>query len=145
MENLKNILDNNYSSNKALLSDIIEKTITSCSLNGNYLVIGFEDCTYISLFDDGQSCCEKRYITCDDDLNFLVGKQIIDVVKKNFNKTYEDDVHEIMFVEIMFVEILTKDGSITLCTHNEHNGYYGGFSIAIDKGKYGLLKEGESE
>ena len=34
--------------------------------------------------------------------------------------------------ETMFVEIVTDGGdSVTLTTHNEHNGYYGGFWLQL--------------
>jgi hypothetical protein len=27
--------------------------------------------------------------------------------------------------------VQTTKGSFTICTHNEHNGYYGGFSLRV--------------
>ncbi len=35
----------------------------------------FEDKTWLEIIDDGQACCENRYITTDDDLNDLIGKE----------------------------------------------------------------------
>jgi hypothetical protein len=39
----------------------------------------------------------------------------------------EYDVHETCFVEVQ-----ATGGFITLVTHNEHNGYYGGFDPVIE-------------
>ena len=75
--------------------------------------------------DEGQNCCESRYITCDDDLPSYVGAKIVgmDVVPGPDVET-EYDTHEQMFVKIE-----TTEGTLTLTTHNEHNGYYGGFAV----------------
>ena len=31
--------------------------------------------------------------------------------------------------EVQFLEVLTSKGGFTMASHNEHNGYYGGFLI----------------
>src|SRR6187399_1748880 len=36
---------------------------------GDGLLIVFEGGRYLRLTDEGQSCCEHRYMTCDDDLS----------------------------------------------------------------------------
>lgn len=75
--------------------------------------------------DEGQSCCERRYITCDDDLPSYVGAKIVGMdVVPGPDVDAEYDVHEQMFVKIE-----TTKGTLTLTTHNEHNGYYGGFAV----------------
>lgn len=83
--------------------------------------------------DGGQNCCESRYITCDDDLPSYVGAKIVgmDVVpgpdveiEADEDGWVSSDVHEQMFVKIE-----TTEGTLTLTTHNEHNGYYGGFAV----------------
>jgi hypothetical protein len=80
----------------------------------------------LDLFDDGQSCCEHRYFTCDDDLTQFWGAEIVDVVLKPGGETENDDVHE-----WAFVEVVTSKGSFTFTAHNDHNGYYGGINLSV--------------
>lgn len=100
----------------------------------NYLEIHFQDGVIIRISDEGQSCCENRYMTCDDDLSVLKGttlKQIRvnSVEDEEFDRNgYISDVHQ-----IAFLEILTNQNSISFATHVEHNGYYGGFGLNIDE------------
>lgn len=98
---------------------------------GNDVRVTFEDGVTIRIWDDGQSCCESRYMTCDDSLSDLNGKTLLEINVKEGPETrgeYGDD-HEIAFLEIK-----TTDGtSVSFATHNEHNGYYGGFGLSIDE------------
>lgn len=88
---------------------------------------------YLIIYDNGQSCCERRYITCDDELDSYVGAKIVgfeavrgpDVeLEADEDGWVSGDAHEQMFVKLE-----TTSGTITLTTHNEHNGYYGGFAL----------------
>lgn len=103
------------------------RVITSASLADERLRLGFSDGHAIEIFDDGQSCCESRYIRTDDDLTSLVGHTLRRIEAKD-GPTEEDDweTHETCFVEIG-----TDVGFVTLTNHNEHNGYYGGFGLTI--------------
>jgi hypothetical protein len=97
------------------------------SYNGDSLRITFEDGSKLYLYDDGQSCCEHRYMTIDDDLDKISGVTIKEIRIENGPKVEEacSEEHEQQFVKIDF-----SDGTgITMTTHNEHNGYYGGFSL----------------
>jgi len=82
----------------------------------------------LSIFDDGRSCCESRYITCDDDVSSLAGATLSSIQLRS-GADDSDDYGECH--ETQFVIIETTNGSVTLCTHNQHNGYYGGFSIRM--------------
>lgn len=91
------------------------------------LVLTFEDGTKAVLTDQGQSCCEARYMTCDDDLSKLVGGTLVNITTASPEPSGEDySVHE-----QVFVEIATDRCFVTVCTHNEHNGYYGGFGLNL--------------
>lgn len=91
----------------------------------NTLRLRFEDGTGIRLSDDGQSCCESRYMTCDDDLSHFVGATLTDGEVRDAPRVEDDcEVHD-----QQFLVITTSAGSFTVANHNEHNGYYGGFSI----------------
>ena len=93
--------------------------------DGESLSIGFS-AGYITIRDDGQSCCETRYMTTDDDLPSFVGAKLLgyDIVQVDCGDTEYGDCHDQMFVKVE-----TTKGTITLVTHNEHNGYYGGFAV----------------
>lgn len=94
------------------------------------LRIDFEDGTKIAIFDDGQSCCEARYLRTDDDLQCLVGKVFeCAVVKSHEDKTEEYSDHEQLFIELR----ASSGESVTFCAHNEHNGYYSGFSMVVQQ------------
>lgn len=81
----------------------------------------------IYIWDNGQSCCESRYMTTDDNINSLVGHTLTRIeAKEGPNKEDEYGDHEQVFVEIG-----TDIGFITIVNHNEHNGYYGGFGLTI--------------
>ncbi|OWK41997.1 hypothetical protein FRUB_04482 [Fimbriiglobus ruber] len=106
------------------------KRITSAEFADNRLLIGFEGGVRIAIFDDGQSCCESRYMTTADDVTWLVGKTLKAIAAKEGPEVEGEcgDSHEQVFLEIE-----TPDGSITFANHNEHNGYYGGFGLTIEE------------
>jgi len=94
----------------------------------------FEDKTRLAVFDDGQSCCEHRYMQTDDDLPYFSGATFLDVEIKSADTIEGDyDVHETQFLEIK-----TDKGVFTMANHNEHNGYYGGFWIVASMDAGGL-------
>ena len=104
----------------------IGKTITALTLGeDDALHFTFEDGSKIKLFDDGQSCCENRYMRTDDNLADYVGAQLLDAeIKEAPSVKYEYGEHEVQFLEVR-----TSKGCFTMASHNKHNGYYGGFLI----------------
>jgi hypothetical protein len=100
------------------------KKLTSIECE-NALLLRFEDGTGIMLVDEGQSCCESRYMSTDDDLNYFVGAELTGAeLADGPDEGGEDDCHE-----TQFLKITTSKGVFTMVNHNEHNGYYGGFWI----------------
>lgn len=90
-----------------------------------------------AIYDAGQQCCESRFITCDDELSHFIGATFQGISLKEASAQYiaddawgSDDEYE--RDDPQFLEILTDRGAITFCTHNIHNGYYGGFGIKLD-------------
>lgn len=87
------------------------------------LIIGLKSGRKLMLYDDGRSCCESRYMHTDDDLGAFLGALLLAVeVKDAPNVADEYGVHE-----VQFLVVTTSKGMFTVETHNEHNGYYGGF------------------
>lgn len=109
--------------------DAIASPITSATLVDNGLHLILDNGTTIDIEDDGQLCCESRYATCDDDLTTLVGAKLVGVRVKEAKITKEDvcETHE-----VAFLDVITTNGTVTLATHNEHNGYYGGFALRVN-------------
>ena len=106
------------------------KTITALTLGyDDALHFTFEDGSKIKLFDDGQSCCESRYMRTDDNLSDYIGAQLLDAeIKEAPGMPDEYGEHEVQFLEVK-----TSKGCFTMASHNEHNGYYGGFLVRATK------------
>ena len=103
----------------------LNKTIEKVELDGDNLIISFTDNTTLMIWDGGQSCCESRYMTTDDDLSDFNGATLLDFELKSVDDVDDGyDVHEIQFLDVK-----TSEGVFTMVNHNEHNGYYGGFWI----------------
>ncbi len=110
------------------------KTITAATVDGTGCVLTFDDGSRLELFDDGQSCCEHRHMSTDDNPADLVGAQLLDVVESDGNGYIvptpdPDDYCSGECHDVAFVRITTTNGPLVLVNHNEHNGYYGGFGL----------------
>lgn len=125
---LINALGGNDSTAKTFTA-AVGKTIKSIELRGDdALYIDFEEGGAIRIRDDGQSCCETRYMRTDDDLASFVGARLLGGELKDApNLPHAYDEHEVQFLELK-----TTKGSLTMASHNEHNGYYGGFWIVVE-------------
>ncbi len=113
-------------------NDAIGKTITAVLLDDEESVLHmlFSDGYKISIRDDGQSCCELRYMHTDDNLGDYVGAQLLGAEVKdapNVDEADDECVHNVQFLEIQ-----TSKGVFTMSSHNEHNGYYGGFCLVVE-------------
>jgi len=105
----------------------VGKTISELELgDDDALHFTFSDGYKMRLADEGQSCCESRYMQTDDDLSYFIGATLVSAeVKDAPDADYgTGDVHE-----VQFLEVLTSKGSFVMSSHNEHNGYYGGFAV----------------
>lgn len=103
----------------------LNKVIETIKLDGDDLVISFTDNTKLTIWDGGQSCCESRYMTTDDNLSDFNGAVLLDLELKS-----ADDIDNGWEVhEIQFLDVKTSNGVFTMVNHNEHNGYYGGFYV----------------
>ena len=107
-------------------TNAIGKTILSLKLGADdALHFVFTDGTKLKISDEGQDCCESRYMRTDDNLSEFVGAKLLDAeIKSAPNIADEWGEHEVQFLEVK-----TDRGVFTMASHNEHNGYYGGFAI----------------
>jgi hypothetical protein len=110
----------------------LNKKISSIKKSEDTLVIAFQDGSELSIWDNGQSSCEHRYMVIDDDLDNFKNCDFIDIAIKNAPSAEQEYGEH----EIQFLEIKTSNGVLSIANHNEHNGYYGGFSIAANLGAH---------
>lgn len=110
-----------------LLATKIGLRIVAADFADNRITLKFTDGTAIALFDDGQSCCEERYMCTDDDVHDLEG-EILRAVQVKDGGYGESAYGE---HEIQFLEIVTDREVVSFSCHNEHNGYYGGFYVRV--------------
>lgn len=105
------------------LREALDQPIENIELKDETLRIILGDKVLV-IQDDGQSCCESRYMTTDDDLGYYAGSTLIDVGVADgpCGAGEYGDPHDQQFLNIK-----TSKGTFTMVTHVEHNGYYGGF------------------
>lgn len=115
-----------------LVKNALGKKITHAELEGDGLVLKFEGGTGIRISDKGQSCCEHRYMDTDDNLSDLVGDELRDILVSDGpdQKDEYGAAHE-----VQFLRVFTNNNVAVVQTHNEHNGYYGGFALDVDEVK----------
>lgn len=109
-----------------LFGACIGKTNAALSLVDNSLCFEFTDGTKIKLYDGGQSCCENRYMCTDDDLAYHVGATLTGGETREAPSVKDEGGED---HDVEFLAIKTDRGEFVMSNHNEHNGYYGGFSI----------------
>lgn len=111
-------------------NDALEKLIESAELRDDALFLHFTDKTAIRFMDEGQSCCEHRYMTCGDDLTTFAGAKFVGAEIREAPDAHEEDDYGEPH-EVQFLVVKTDRGNITCETHNVHNGYYGGFWVTV--------------
>lgn len=117
------------------VDEVLGKTITRLLLDQNdRLNCTFSDGVTLILRDAAKYCCETRYMHTEDNLNDYVGARLlgveikeVDPVADEWDENTEYGVHDVQFLEIQ-----TSAGALTMVTHNEHNGYYGGFDVVAE-------------
>lgn len=127
------MLGGNESTVEAIKKSLGSK-ITSVKLNNDVddgqVEILFKNGTQLNIRDSGRSCCENRYITTDDNLSYFTNCTLKDVELRDHQLVKESEYGDAN--EIMFLDIVTTKGRIQFVTHNEHNGYYGGFWVTAE-------------
>lgn len=107
---------------------VVGKKIMDIKLEDDMLYLSFGSQGTLKISDEGQSCCEYRYMTTDDKLDEYVGGNLLNIEIKPtpipIKDGGDDEDHD-----IEFLEVTTTKGAFVLATHNEHNGYYGGFYV----------------
>lgn len=92
--------------------------------NGSFILI-LASGHKIVIEDSGQCCCEQRYLHTSDDLDDLVGDKLVSIQVDGVKCLDESGEEH----EVAFLKVSTNRDSVVIETHNEHNGYYGGFSL----------------
>lgn len=102
--------------------------MTALQMDDKSLRVTFSGGVTVKLYDDGQSCCESRYMRTDDTLADYVGATLQDVELRDA-PPIEDEYGD---HEVQFLALRTDRGVLTFSNHNEHNGYYGGFWLRAE-------------
>lgn len=84
-----------------------------------------------------QECCECLYMTCDDDLSGLRGEcfqsvEVSDETNPGSEAEAETENCDDGQHDIQFLTIRTDKSTCVVSSHNEHNGYYGGFDLVAE-------------
>lgn len=121
-----------WDSGESLWNDKLQdQVLESIDLIGdNVIRIKVDGATY-DIWDNGQSCCEHRYITTDDDITSFTGGTLEGVVQGEYRSVEPDPDKWVEDHNASFLRIYTSKGVIVFETHVEHNGYYGGFNVQL--------------
>lgn len=135
MNNLgTSFVDENFR-DRDTIGQCVGGVIRNLKMEDSELLLVLDDGT-LTLKDDGQNCCESRYMTCDDNLAEFIGAHFTGLYIKRYNaipqQPDEDGITRSDMHEVQWLEIVTSKGCITIAAHNEHNGYYGGFNITAN-------------
>ena len=110
----------------SVMEKYINKKIVGLSIElDEYLAITFDDNYFLVISDREQSCCERRWMTCDDDLGAFINHRFkgVELLGSSCKTNMKYDSKD----EELFLRLLTDGGDFRVCMHNSHNGYYGGF------------------
>lgn len=115
-----------------LLAESVDKVISELYVDPDYnsdggLIVKFNDGTGIVVFDAARSCCESRFMECDENLDYFVGSKFTGVEIRDYVTKHE----EYDTCETQFVNVITSKGVFEVKTYNNHNGYYGGFYMKV--------------
>ncbi len=110
-------------------TEAIGKTITALQLDkeNDVLRLTFSDDSKIRISDEGQSCCERRYMVTADKLEDFIGAKFLGAEIKDADGPNDNCLAH----DLQFLDIKTDKGVFQIANHNEHNGYYGGFAIRV--------------
>lgn len=120
---------------RTVLNRAAGKVIAALTLVDDCLDCTFTDGTKIRFSDNGQSCCESRYMRTDDTLSEYIGALFLDAEIRDVPEAPEDTDDNTYYHEVQFLLLHTSKGDVTLASHNEHNGYYGGFYLNVTEGE----------
>lgn len=110
-----------------LSQQVVGRRIMKVVMQDNILRLHLEGGAELRFTDTLQNCCEQRYMTTDDTLDYYVGAELVGAeLKEGPDLSDGSEAHDAQFLEIQ-----TTRGCFTVVNHNEHNGYYGGFGVEV--------------
>lgn len=110
------------------IAESVGMTIATINVDESEVAVCFDDGSKLTIWDDGQSCCESRWLTCDDDVAAFEGAQFVGAHTSSVGE-WDGDESEFDCHDVEFLVVETSLGSFTVATHVDSNGYYGGFWI----------------
>jgi len=79
-------------------------------------------------------------MTTGDDLTYFTDTELIEISLESAPDVADKHGEH----EVQFLHVKTGKGSFTVETHNEHNGYYGGFRVEAKLKKF-KTKQGRKQ
>lgn len=76
----------------------VGKQIEAIDLRNDMLHVKFTDGTAIQIADEGQMCCETRYMRTDDDLFTFVGAVLVGGEIRSAPDVPSEEDHEVQFL-----------------------------------------------
>ena len=102
------------------------QTIREISCDYQTLTMRFENGHGFTITDNGQSCCENRYMVCDDDTRSYAGARLLGMELADGPRVLDEWLDP---QEVQFLRIHTSRGTIVVSNYNE--GRYSGFCIEL--------------
>lgn len=118
---------NSSNEESRVIRDAAGKVIADLRLHDDALFVTMTDGYKMRIWDDGQSCCEDRYMHTDDDLSAFIGASFVGAELRTIEEMPGYEYHEVQFLLIN-----TSLGTFTMANHNVHNGFYGGFAMRAE-------------
>jgi predicted phage gp36 major capsid-like protein len=111
-----------------IIERCIGKKIIEVKFSDDTIFLTFADMKTLWIWDGGQSCCERRFMRTDDNIQELVGLDFEGLELSTVARCSFESLDE---REIQFLKVKAGWVEVVFSSHNEHNGYYGGFSICV--------------
>jgi hypothetical protein len=113
------------------LGKVIEKVMLAYDHESREsIIIIFTDGTALNLFDDGQQCCEKRWLASDDKSEDVAGGVLMDVqMEEGVDDEGSEDI-----LQSQFIRIITDKAPYVVTAYNKHNGSYDGITVKAEIG-----------
>lgn len=106
------------------LKNYYGREIIGASFDEYEVILEFDTKEKLRIRDDGQQCCEDRYMRTDDNIEDLIGCKLRNIEAREAHESEADH-------EVVFLVIQADHEEVSISTHNEHNGFYSGFELEI--------------
>ena len=118
--------ENKYTVEELSVKEIYNLAIQEITIKDNCLTIKGLNLT--ATICDEVSCCESRYMVCEDDLSSFIGAQLLRI---EYAENVAQDEDQGSYTDVGWLKVTTTQGVFTVNTYNENGGYYSGLSPVL--------------